>query len=317
MGTVVIAGGAGFIGSHLVDAFLARDHQVVVIDNLITGNRRNLAHLDGDARLRFFAQDCGEPVHLDDAVEYVLHFASPASPIDYLRHPLETLRVGAWGTQQLLELARTHGARFLVASTSEVYGDPAVHPQPESYYGNVNPVGPRSVYDEAKRYAEAMTMAYHRTLGVNTAIVRLFNTYGPRMRLNDGRAIPNFVYQALTGQPITVFGDGSMTRSFCYVDDTVEGIIRLLHSDLHDPTNIGNPGEFTVLELAQKVIAFTGSQSEIIYQPAMQDDPKVRKPEITRAKTLLGWEPTIPLDQGLAWTITAFQAALESYVAVG
>jgi dTDP-glucose 4,6-dehydratase len=307
MDVVVISGGSGFVGSHLVDAVLARGFRAVVIDNLLTGNPRNLAQWADDDRVLVYHQDCAFPLELDLPVRYVLHFASPASPADYIRFPLETLAAGADGTRRMLELARTHGARFLLASTSEIYGDPLVHPQVETYYGNVNTIGPRSVYDEAKRFAESATMAYHRTLGVNTAIVRLFNTYGPRMRLNDGRAIPNFVYQALTGQPLTLYGDGSMTRSFCYVRDTVEGILRLAMSDIHDPVNIGNPGEYTILELAERILAATGSASPLVYEPAMQDDPKVRRPDITRAQTLLDWEPTIPLDQGLAWTIEAFR----------
>ncbi len=310
MDVVVISGGSGFVGSHLVDAVVTRGFRAVVIDNLITGNPRNLAQWTDDDRVIVYHQDCARPPALDLPVRYVLHFASPASPADYIRYPLETLAAGADGTRGMLELARGHNARFLLASTSEVYGDPLVHPQVESYYGNVNPIGPRSVYDEAKRFAESVVMAYHRTLGVDTAIVRLFNTYGPRMRLNDGRAIPNFVYQALTGQPITIYGDGSMTRSFCYVSDTVEGVLRLLMSDLHDPVNIGNPGEYTILELAQRVLAATGSASPLVYEPAMQDDPKVRRPDIARARTLLDWSPTIPLDQGLAWTIEAFKQDL-------
>ncbi|HOS43654.1 MAG TPA: NAD-dependent epimerase/dehydratase family protein, partial [Armatimonadota bacterium] len=273
MDVVVISGGSGFVGSHLVDAVVARGFRAVVIDNLLTGNPRNLAQWDGDDRVLVYHQDCAHPPALELPVRYVLHFASPASPADYLRYPLETLAAGADGTRGMLELARRHGARFLLASTSEVYGDPLVHPQVETYYGNVNPIGPRSVYDEAKRFAESVTMAYHRALGVNTGIVRLFNTYGPRMRLNDGRAIPNFVYQALTGQPLTLYGDGSMTRSFCYVSDTVEGVLRLAMSEIHDPVNIGNPGEYTILELAQRVRAATGSASPLVYAPAMQDDP--------------------------------------------
>lgn len=315
MECIVLSGGAGFVGSHLVDALLARDFRVVVIDNLITGNPRNLAHHANDDRLRFIQQDCAEPISLDMPVHYVMHFASPASPIDYLNHPIETLAVGSYGTHRMLELARAHKARFLLASTSEIYGDPHMHPQQESYYGNVNTIGPRSVYDEAKRFAESLTMAYHRTHGVNTGMVRIFNTYGPRMRLNDGRAIPNFVYQALTGKPVTVYGDGSMTRSFCYVSDLVEGILRLTFSENHDPVNIGNPDEFTIMELAEKVIAATDSTSEIIYEPLMQDDPKLRRPDITRARTLLGWEPTVDLAQGLVWTIEAFRQELDSYIA--
>ncbi len=310
MESVVISGGAGFIGSHLVDAFLARDFRVVVIDNLLTGKLVNLAHHAGDARLEVRQQDCAAPFTVAGPVRYVLHFASPASPVDYIKYPLETLRVGSQGTQRLLECARAHGARFLLASTSEVYGDPMVHPQPESYYGNVNTIGPRSVYDEAKRFAETLTMAYHRVHGVNTAIVRIFNTYGPRMRLNDGRAIPNFIFQALTGQPLTIYGDGSMTRSFCYISDLVEGLLRLLHSAHHEPVNLGNPVEYTILELAQRIIALTGSCGPLVYQPAMQDDPKLRRPDISRATAWLDWHPTVSLDDGLIATLAAFQREL-------
>lgn len=317
MELVVISGGAGFLGSHLVDSLLARGYRVLVVDNFLTGNPRNLAHLADDDRMTLLEQDCAAPISLTESPRYVMHFASPASPIDYVKYPLETLSVGADGTRNLLALAQAHGSRFLMASTSEVYGDPHIHPQPESYYGNVNPIGPRSVYDEAKRFAETVTMAYHRSFGVDTGIVRIFNTYGPRMRLNDGRAIPNFVYQALTGLPLTIYGDGTMTRSFCYVSDLIEGICRLLFSDIHEPVNIGNPGEYTVQQLAERILAATGSHSEITYQPAMQDDPKVRKPEITRAQTLLGWQPTVGLDQGLAWTIAAFREELNSYIAQG
>jgi len=310
MDCAVISGGAGFVGSHLVDALIAREMRVVVIDNLLTGNPANLAHLAQDARLTLLQQDCTRPVTVPGPVHYVLHFASPASPTDYLEHPLETMFAGAYGTHQLLELARAHGARFLMASTSEVYGDPLVHPQTESYFGNVNPIGPRSVYDEAKRYAEALTMAYHRSCGVNTGIVRIFNTYGPRMRLHDGRAIPNFIYQALTGQPLTMYGDGATTRSFTYVSDLVDGVMRLLMSEIHEPVNVGNPTEYTMLQLVQQILEVTGSQSPIVFQPAMQDDPKVRKPDITRAQTLLGWQPTVELAEGLVPTVAAFRAAL-------
>ena len=310
MDSVVLSGGMGFIGSHLVDMFLARGFRVVVIDNLLTGARKNLARHAGNAHLIVHECDCAETVALEGPVRFVLHFACPASPVDYMRHPLETLYVGSFGARRMLEYAREHGARYLTASTSEVYGDPLVHPQPESYWGNVNPIGPRSVYDESKRYAETLTMAYHRTYGVNTAIIRIFNTYGPRMRLNDGRAIPNFLYQALTGAPITIYGDGAMTRSFCYISDQVEGIWRLLNSSEHDPVNVGNPGEFTVLELAQRILAMTGSHSPLVFQPAMPDDPKLRRPDITRATTLLGWQPTIDLAEGLERTIEAFQREL-------
>jgi dTDP-glucose 4,6-dehydratase len=310
--TAVISGGAGFLGSHLVDALLARDYRVVVVDNLLTGTLRNLQHLDGDTRLCILQQDCADPLARDEPVSLVLHFASPASPADYQRFPLETLHAGSNGTRALLELARRHQARFLLASTSEIYGDPLEHPQTESYFGNVNPIGPRSVYDEAKRFAETLTAAYRRTHGVNTGIVRIFNTYGPRMRLNDGRAIPNFVYQALTGQPITIYGDGNLTRSFCYVSDLVEGILRLAISDIHEPVNIGNPTEHTVLELAQRIREAIGSTSDIVFLPALEDDPKQRRPDITRAHDWLGWTPTVPLEQGLARTIAAFRHDLQA-----
>ncbi len=310
MECVVISGGAGFIGSHLVDAFIARGFRVVVLDNLLTGKLCNLAHLANEPRLEVRQQDCADPIVIDQPVRFVLHFASPASPVDYLRFPLETLTAGSTGTRNLLELARMHDARFLVASTSEIYGDPQVHPQPESYYGNVNSIGPRSVYDEAKRFAETITMAYYRCYGVDTAIVRIFNTYGPRMRMNDGRAIPNFLFQALTGQPLTIYGDGSMTRSFCYVSDLVDGLLRLLHSGYHEPVNIGNPTEYTILELAQHINTAVGAEHPLVFQPAMQDDPKVRRPDITRATTLLGWAPTVGLDEGLALTTAAFQREL-------
>lgn len=317
MESVVISGGAGFVGSHLVDALLGRGYRVVVVDNLLTGNPKNLTHLEEDGNFRFLKQDCALPIEVQFPVHYVLHFACPASPADYMRYPLETLFAGSSGTHTLLELAREHKARFLLASTSEVYGDPAVHPQPESYYGNVNTIGPRSVYDEAKRFAESLTMAYHRTHGLNTGIARIFNTYGPRMRLNDGRAIPNFVYQALTGRPITIYGDGSMTRSFCFVSDLVEGLLRLLMTEIHDPVNLGNPGEFTILDLAQLVLDYTGSHSSLVHLIAMEDDPKLRRPDITRAKTLLHWEPTVPLKDGLKRTIESFKQEIEGYVSEG
>lgn len=310
MDGVIISGGAGFIGSHLVDALLARGYRVVVIDNLLTGKMANLAHHAGDERLTVLQQDCAAPFPVESPVRYVLHFASPASPLDYMRHPLECLAAGSLGARQMLECAREHGARFLLASTSEVYGDPHVHPQPETYYGNVNSVGPRSMYDEAKRFAEALTMAYHRTLGVDTAIVRIFNTYGPRMRLQDGRAIPNFLCQALTNQPITIYGDGSLTRSFCFITDEVDGLLRLLMSDCHEPVNIGNPVEYTIQQLAERIVALTGSQSTITYHPSMEDDPKVRRPDITRATTWLGWKPVVGLDEGLQATIEAFKRAM-------
>ncbi len=309
MARVVITGGAGFIGSHLVEAFLARGDQVVAVDNLLTGSRLNVARHEGSSRFEFVQRDVCQGIFLSGPVDAVLHFASPASPRDYLEHPIPTLKVGALGTHAALGLARAKGARFLIASTSEVYGDPEVHPQSESYWGHVNPVGPRGVYDEAKRYAEAMTMAYHRVHGIETRIVRIFNTYGPRMRLRDGRALPEFLSQALTGQPVTVHGDGAQTRSFCYVDDTVEGILTVLEKAGPDPVNVGAPGEITIRELAAKVIAATGSRSEIVHVPAMVDDPRRREPDLTRARAL-GWGPKTPLAAGLARTVAYFREAL-------
>ena len=296
--TTVVSGGAGFLGSHLCEALLGRGHRVLCVDNLETGSLTNIEHLR-DERFAFISHDLTEHLHVAEPIDCVLHFASPASPIDYLRLPLFTLKVGAYGTHNMLGLAKAHRARFLLASTSEVYGDPHVHPQPESYWGNVNPIGPRGVYDEAKRYAEALTMAYHRQQGVDTAIVRIFNTYGPRMRAHDGRAIPTFVRQALSGEPITVFGDGSQTRSFCYVDDLVRGILALADSGEHLPVNIGNPEEFTLLELAEKVISLTASDSKIVFEALPANDPQQRRPDITRAGQLLNWSPTIGLDDGL------------------
>ena len=298
MPTTVVSGGAGFLGSHLCEQLLARGHRVLCIDNLETGSLTNIAHLR-DEYFVFRPHDLVNHLELDEPVDLVLHFASPASPIDYLRIPLQTLKVGAYGTHNMLGLAKAKRARILLASTSEVYGDPLVHPQTEAYWGNVNPIGPRGVYDEAKRYAEALTMAYHRQQGVDTAIVRIFNTYGPRMRAHDGRAIPTFLRQALAGDPITVFGDGSQTRSFTYVDDLVDGILRLADSDEHEPVNIGNPGEFTLLELAEKVIKATRSTSRIVHEALPINDPKQRRPDITKARELLGWEPRIALDEGL------------------
>jgi dTDP-glucose 4,6-dehydratase len=298
MPTTLVTGGAGFLGSHLCDALLERGHRVLCLDNLETGTLNNIEHLRSPDFV-FFQHDLVEFIQIDEPLDFVYHLASPASPIDYLRLPLHTLKVGAYGTHNALGLAKAKRARFLLASTSEVYGDPLVHPQPEAYWGNVNPIGPRGVYDEAKRYAEALTMAYHRQQGVDTAIVRIFNTYGPRMRAHDGRAIPTFVRQALQGEPITVFGDGSQTRSFTYVSDLIEGLIRLVESGEHEPVNIGNPGEFTLLELAQKVIEVTRSQSAIVYEALPVNDPQQRRPDITRARELLGWEPTIELDEGL------------------
>jgi len=304
---VLITGGAGFLGSHLCDRFLSDGYQVVCMDNLITGDLRNVEHLFADADFHFHHQDVTEFIHVPGRLDVVLHFASPASPIDYLELPIQTLKVGSLGTHKALGLAHAKGARFLLASTSECYGDPLEHPQREDYWGNVNPVGPRGVYDEAKRFAEAMTMAYHRFHGVDTRIVRIFNTYGPRMRLNDGRALPAFMSQALRGEDLTVFGDGSQTRSFCYVSDLVEGIWRLLHSDEVMPTNIGNPNEMTIQQFAEKVVELTGTQAKIVYRPLPQDDPKVRQPDISKAKKLLGWEPKVSLEEGLRRTLEYFR----------
>jgi dTDP-glucose 4,6-dehydratase len=298
MPITVVTGGAGFLGSHLCERLLGAGHRVWCLDNLDTGSLTNIAHLRDDA-FTFVQHDVTEHIEIPGAVDYVLHFASPASPIDYLRLPLQTLKVGSYDTHNALGLAKAKRARFLTASTSEVYGDPLIHPQPESYWGNVNPIGPRGVYDEAKRYAEAMTMAYHRQQGVDTAIVRIFNTYGPRMRAFDGRAIPTFVRQALENKPITVFGTGAQTRSFCYVDDLVTGILALLFSSEHEPVNIGNPGEFTLLELAEMVVELTGSKSEIVFEALPVNDPQQRRPDITRAQELLGWGPTVELREGL------------------
>jgi dTDP-glucose 4,6-dehydratase len=302
MSTCLVTGGAGFLGSHLCDALLARGHRVICVDNLETGSLRNIEHIRGD-QFRFLQVDIVEPFFVDEPIDFVYHAASPASPIDYLRLPLHTLKVGSHGTHHALGLAKAHRARFLLFSTSEVYGDPQVHPQVESYWGHVNPIGPRGVYDEAKRYAEALTMAYHRQQGVDTAIVRIFNTYGARMRPHDGRAVPTFLRQALEHRPITVFGDGSQTRSFCYVDDLVRGLIALAESGAHEPINIGNPQEFTLLELAQTVIEVTGSNSEIIHQALPADDPKQRRPDISLAKMALNWEPAVELREGLERTI--------------
>jgi dTDP-glucose 4,6-dehydratase len=302
MTTSLVTGGAGFLGSHLCDHLLARGHRVICVDNLETGSLANVSHLRNDA-FRFETVDITSHYEIDEPVDFVYHMASPASPIDYARLPLHTLKVGAYGTHNTLGLAKRHRARFLLASTSEVYGDPLVHPQPESYWGNVNPIGPRGVYDEAKRYAEALTMAYLRQQGVDTCIVRIFNTYGPRMRPNDGRAVPTFLRQALEDKPLTVFGDGSQTRSFCFVDDLVRGLVALAESELHEPVNIGNPDEMSLLEMAELVIGLTESRSEIVFEALPMDDPKVRQPDITRAKQLLGWEPEIDLRTGLRRTI--------------
>jgi dTDP-glucose 4,6-dehydratase len=314
MPTSLVTGGAGFLGSHLCDTLLARGHRVICVDNLETGSLRNVAHI----RVPEFTHlntDIITPYFVDEPVDFVYHLASPASPIDYLRIPLHTMKVGSYGTHNTLGLAKQHRARFLIASTSEVYGDPQVHPQPESYWGHVNPIGPRGVYDEAKRYAEALTMAYHRQQGVDTAIMRIFNTYGPRMRAHDGRAIPTFLRQALQDKPITVFGAGSQTRSFCYVSDLIDGMIRLAESGEHLPTNIGNPDEFTLLELAQTVIDITGSRSEIVHEALPTDDPQVRQPDISRAKDVLGWEPKVSLRDGLQQTIE--QSGVERLVGAG
>ncbi|MEY4385832.1 MAG: hypothetical protein RLY20_1115 [Verrucomicrobiota bacterium] len=303
----VVTGAAGFLGSHLTDLLLSRGHKVIGIDNFITGHKSNLRHLRGNKNFRFIQQDICEAVSVPGRVDYVWHFASPASPIDYLQIPIKTLKVGALGTHKALGLAKRKGARFLVASTSEIYGDPLVHPQPEEYWGNVNSIGPRGCYDEAKRFAEAITMAYHRQHGVETRIVRIFNTYGPRMRLNDGRVVPAFVSQALTNKPITVFGTGKQTRSFCYVSDLIEGIYRLMMSDYGLPVNIGNPTERTMLEFADAIIKATGAKSKIVFKPLPQDDPKQRRPDITKAKKYLKWEPQVKLADGLKATIAYFR----------
>ena len=310
---VLITGGAGFIGSHLAELFLSRDHDVVVMDNLLTGRLSNIEHLFGREGFTFHKQDVTNHIHISGRLDAILHFASPASPYDYLEYPIQTLKVGSLGTHKALGLAKEKGAKFLLASTSEVYGDPLVHPQPEDYWGNVNPIGVRGVYDEAKRFAEALTMAYHRSHGVQTRIVRIFNTYGPRMRLDDGRALPNFMCQAMRDEPLTVFGDGSQTRSFCYVDDLIEGIYRLLQSDTSDPVNIGNPTEMSILEFAKTVIEATESGSEIQFRDLPSDDPKVRQPDITRAQSILGWQPTVTLAQGLEKTVPYFREELSRY----
>jgi len=303
----VVTGGAGFLGSHLADLLLSKGHQVIAIDNFITGSVDNMAHLAGNPDFKFIKQDVTEFLFLEGPVDYVWHFASPASPIDYLEIPIKTLKVGSLGTHKALGLARNKGARFLITSTSEIYGDPLVHPQTEDYWGNVNTIGPRGCYDESKRFAEALTMAYHREHGVETRIVRIFNTYGPRMRLNDGRVVPAFISQALKNKPITVFGTGQQTRSFCYVSDLIEGIYRLMMSSTTQPVNIGNPHEMTMLEFASEIIRATGSRSKIVHKPLPQDDPKQRRPDITRAKNLLKWEPKVTLKEGLVKTIEYFQ----------
>ncbi len=313
--TILVTGGAGFLGSHLCDRFLAEGYAVIAMDNLITGSTDNLAHLVGRDDFRFIRHDVTEYVFLEEPLWAVAHFASPASPQDYLDYPIHTLKVGSLGTHKALGLAKNKQARFLLASTSEVYGDPLVHPQPESYWGNVNPVGPRGVYDEAKRFAEAITMAYYRCHGIDTKIVRIFNTFGPRMRLNDGRAIPNFMTQALRGEPLTVFGDGSQTRSFCYVTDLVDGIYRLLLSDLHGPVNIGNPDEWSVLQMAESIRKLAGGNLELVYRELPEDDPKVRQPDISRAQSELSWKPEMSVEDGLRATFDDFRRRVEGSAA--
>ncbi|MBC7231772.1 MAG: SDR family oxidoreductase [Chloroflexi bacterium] len=308
---ILITGGAGFLGSHLCDRFLSEGHYVIAMDNLITGSVRNIEHLAGHERFRFIKQDVTEYLYIEGPLDAILHFASPASPIDYLQLPIQTLKVGALGTHKTLGLARAKGARFLLASTSEVYGDPEVHPQREDYWGHVNPIGPRGVYDEAKRFAEALTMAYHRYHGVETRIARIFNTYGPRMRLDDGRAVPNFIGQALRGEPLTVYGDGSQTRSFCFYSDLIEGIYLLLQSDYAEPVNLGNPTEMRLLDFALLINELVGNKAGIVYKPLPADDPKRRRPDITRARQILGWEPKVGLEEGLRQTIAWFRQALK------
>ena len=308
--TSVVSGGAGFLGSHLTDRLLAEGHRVIAIDNFITGNDANIAHLAGNPDYRFICHDVTNYIFLPGSVDYVWHFASPASPIDYLNYPIPTLKVGSLGTHNCLGLAKEKGAAFLLASTSECYGDPLVHPQNEDYWGNVNPIGPRGVYDEAKRFAEAITMAYHRFHGLDTKIVRIFNTYGPRMRLEDGRVVPAFIGQALSGRPLTIFGDGSQTRSFCFVSDLIDGIYRLMMGDYHEPVNIGNPQEMTILQFAEEILRITGAASTIEHKPLPVDDPKVRQPDISRAKSLLGWEPKVGFEEGISKTIEFFRPTL-------
>jgi dTDP-glucose 4,6-dehydratase len=306
----LVTGGAGFLGSHLCDRLIKEGHEVICMDNLITGDTDNIAHLLGNPKFKFIKHDVTEYIFIEGPIDNILHFASPASPIDYLELPIQTLKVGSLGTHKALGLAKEKQARFLLASTSEVYGDPLIHPQPEDYYGNVNPIGPRGVYDEAKRFAEALTMAYHRYHGVATRIVRIFNTYGPRMRLNDGRVVPTFLYQALKGEDLTIFGDGSQTRSFCYVSDLIEGICRLLFSAINEPVNIGNPHEMTIIEFARKIDALAGGTGNIVLKPLPQDDPKVRQPDITRARELLGWAPAVQLDEGIRETLNFYKKKL-------
>jgi dTDP-glucose 4,6-dehydratase len=311
MARVLVTGGAGFIGSHLCESFLKRGDHVVCVDNGVTGARENVAALASNPHFRFVDHNVSNYIEIDGPLDMVLHFASPASPVDYLEMPIQTLKVGSLGTHNALGLAKDKGAVFLLASTSEVYGDPLIKPQREDYWGNVNPIGPRGVYDEAKRFAEAMTMAYHRAHNLDTRIVRIFNTYGPRMRMRDGRVVPNFITQALKNEPITVYGKGEQTRSFCYIDDLVRGLHRLLEVDYHLPVNVGNPHEMTVLGFAKKIIALTGSQSSIVYEPLPQDDPQVRQPDISKARELLGWEPNVDIDEGLKKTIAYFKERLQ------
>ena len=315
MGRIVITGGAGFIGSHLAERALAEGHEVRVVDNLITGSLDNIAHLRGDPRFTFVRHDVSIPFDVEGSVDGIFHFASPASPEDYLRHPIQTLKVGSLGTHNVLGLAKAKGAAVVIASTSEVYGDPQVHPQTEAYWGNVNPVGVRSCYDEAKRFSEALTMAYRREHNVRTRIVRIFNTYGPRMRLADGRVLPNFLCQALRAEPLTIYGDGSQTRSFCYVSDLVDGIYRLLFTDFHEPVNLGNPNEMTIRQFGERILEATGSASRFEMKPLPEDDPKVRRPDITRARTLLRWEPRVSLEEGLKETVRDFRKRLGDEVA--
>jgi len=310
MKTCVVTGGAGFLGSHLCDRLLREDYRVICLDNLLTGSIKNIEHLAGNERFVFIKQDVTNYLYIDGDVFFVFHFASPASPIDYMEHPIPTLKVGALGTHKALGLAKSKGAKFLLASTSEVYGDPLVHPQPESYWGNVNPIGPRGVYDEAKRFAEAITMAYHRVHHIDTKIVRIFNTYGPRMRSRDGRVVPAFICGALKGEPLTIFGDGAQTRSFCYVSDLIEGIYRLAMSKINEPVNIGNPAEMTVMDFAREILRITGSASSVVHKPLPVDDPRVRQPDISRAKRELGWEPKVQLEEGLSETIAYFKKTI-------
>jgi dTDP-glucose 4,6-dehydratase len=308
MARTLITGGSGFIGSHLCERFLAEGHEVLAVDNFITGRKDNLRHLLSDRRFRLIEHDVSQPIAIDPPIDNILHFASPASPVDYTMYPIQTLKVGSLGTHNTLGLAKAKNARYLLASTSEVYGDPEQHPQREDYWGHVNPIGLRGCYDEAKRFSEAIVMAYHRTHGVNTHIVRIFNTYGERMRLDDGRVLPNFMGQALRGESLTVYGDGSQTRSFCYVSDLVEGVVRLLATDFHEPVNLGNPNEVSILEFAREIVNLSGSTSSLAFKPLPQDDPKVRKPDITRARQLLGWEPKVNRHEGLKRTLEYFQA---------